>query len=76
MVEPNRLKLQTFNGTDTQLQSVTTWPTLTAIEFFKNKLTFQIQHSIFRTKVKEPYRKVTIEIADSNWIHLLAFKIW
>ena len=43
---------QTFNATDTMLQSVTTWPDIVWVDFFETKLKFQIQHSIFRTKVR------------------------
>ena len=43
--------MQSFNATDTVLQTVTTWPDISAVDFFESKLKFQIQHSIFRTKV-------------------------
>ena len=49
--------LQTFNYTDTVLQSVTTWPNIEKVDFFDTKLKFQIQHSIFRTKVIPPKHK-------------------
>ena len=42
---------QTFNETDTVLKNVDVWPTIDLVTFFESKLTFQIQHSIFRTKV-------------------------
>ena len=42
---------QTFNETDTVLKNVDVWPTIDLVSFFESKLTFQIQHSIFRTKV-------------------------
>ena len=44
---------QTFNATDTMLKNVDVWPTIKAVSFFESKLTFQIQHSIFRTKIRE-----------------------
>ena len=43
---------QTFNATDTVLKNVVNWPKITLVTFFETKLTFQIQHSIFRTKVR------------------------
>ena len=43
---------QTFNATDTVLRNVAIWPKITLVTFFESKLTFQIQHSIFRTKVR------------------------
>lgn len=45
--------LRTFNATDTVLKNVVIWPTITLVSFFESKLTFQIQHSIFRTKIRE-----------------------
>ena len=50
---------QTFNATDTVLQSVTTWPDIVWVDFFETKLKFQIQHSIFRTKVRIVPNKLT-----------------
>ena len=35
------------------LKNVDVWPTIKAVSFFESKLTFQIQHSIFRTKIRE-----------------------
>lgn len=49
---PNFVWFQTFNATDTVLKNVVIWPTITLVSFFESKLTFQIQHSIFRTKVR------------------------
>ena len=45
-------KIQTFNSTDTVLKNVDVWPSIKLVTFFESKLTFQIQHSIFRTKVR------------------------
>ena len=45
--------LQTFNFTDVILQTVNTWPDTGPEVYFESKLKFQIQHSIFRTKVHE-----------------------
>ncbi len=47
------MHFQTFNATDTVLKNVDVWPTIKAVSFFESKLTFQIQHSIFRTKIRE-----------------------
>ncbi len=47
------LSCQSFNATDTILQTVKTWPNLKNVDFFESKLKFQIQHSIFRTKVND-----------------------
>ncbi|XP_059089436.1 uncharacterized protein LOC131885421 [Tigriopus californicus] len=49
---------QTFNATDTVLQSVTTWPDIVWVDFFETKLKFQIQHSIFRTKIREGEKSI------------------
>ena len=49
----NASYFQTFNATDTMLKNVDVWPTIKAVSFFESKLTFQIQHSIFRTKIRE-----------------------
>lgn len=45
--------LNTFNATDTVLKNVDVWPSIRLVTFFESKLTFQIQHSIFRTKIRE-----------------------
>ena len=42
---------QVFNKTDNILTTIEEWPKLRNISFFKNKLNFQIQHSLFREKV-------------------------
>ena len=42
---------QVFNKTDNVLTSIEEWPELKNISFFKSKLNFQIQHSLFREKV-------------------------
>ena len=42
---------QVFNKTDNILTTIEEWPKLKNISFFKNKLNFQIQHSLFREKV-------------------------
>ena len=52
----NSLNLQTFNSTDVILQTVNTWPNTGPEVYFESKLKFQIQHSIFRTKVHEIVR--------------------
>ena len=46
--------LQTFNATDTLLQLINVWPNIQNVDFFESRLKFQIQHSIFRTKVIPP----------------------
>jgi len=35
------------------LKNVDVWPAIDLVSFFESKLTFQIQHSIFRTKIRE-----------------------
>ena len=43
----------TFNNTDEVLQNVKYWPKISGVSYFKTKLKFQIQHSLFRTKIQE-----------------------
>ena len=38
----------TFNETDQVLQNVKYWPNIATVGYFKTKLKFQIQHSLFR----------------------------
>ena len=38
----------TFNETDQVLQNVVYWPNIASVSYFKTKLKFQIQHSLFR----------------------------
>ena len=38
----------TFNETDHVLQNVAYWPKISNLPYFKSKLRFQIQHSLFR----------------------------
>ena len=40
--------VHTFNETDQVLQNVVYWPKISEVEYFKTKLKFQIQHSLFR----------------------------
>jgi hypothetical protein len=58
--------MQTFNATDTILQDVTTWPNNRWEGYFETKLKFQIQHSIFRTKVHEIVSGCTAVSLHSN----------
>ncbi len=50
--------LQTFQSTDNALTAVTKWPKIGNVDYFKTKLTFQIQHSIFRTKIREGEKSI------------------
>ena len=43
--------LQVFNRTDTTLSNIETWPVNNDTKF-ETRLGFQIQHSLFREKVK------------------------
>ena len=38
----------TFNETDQVLQNVKYWPNIATVGYFKTKLKFQFQHSLFR----------------------------
>ena len=40
--------VHTFNETDQVLQNVVYWPKISDVDYFKTKLKFQIQHSLFR----------------------------
>ena len=40
--------VHTFNETDQVLQTISYWPETSSVEYFRNKLKFQIQHSLFR----------------------------
>ena len=40
--------VHTFNETDQVLQNVVYWPKISEVDYFKTKLKFQIQHSLFR----------------------------
>ena len=40
--------VHTFNETDQVLQNVIYWPKISDVDYFKTKLKFQIQHSLFR----------------------------
>ena len=42
----------TFNETDQVLQNVVYWPKISKLAYFKSKLVFQIQHSLFRWGMK------------------------
>ncbi|XP_071742958.1 uncharacterized protein [Lepeophtheirus salmonis] len=42
----------TFDKTDTILQNIKNWPQIEWVNYFDTKLKFQIQHSIFRTKIR------------------------
>ena len=40
--------VHTSNETDQVLQTISYWPETSSVEYFRNKLKFQIQHSLFR----------------------------
>jgi len=72
-VEVKRFSLMnTFNATDTILQTVKTWPDLSEVSYFESKLKFQIQHSIFRTKIREGEKGI-FEVL--NWYNEIIFFI-
>ena len=43
----------TQNKTDNALQTIADWPTITDVAYLKDKLTFQIQHALFRAKIRD-----------------------
>ena len=53
----------TFNETDHVLQNVAYWPKISNLPYFKSKLRFQIQHSLFRNKIQEGEKRIS-EVLD------------
>ena len=43
----------TFNNTDNALQEVSFWPNLGRVGYLQSKLSLQIKHALFRTKIKD-----------------------
>lgn len=62
-----------FQQTDRALEEVPTWPDLTGTEetaVFKSKLKFQIQHEVFRVKVREgKFNEITSILAWYEFIN-------
>ena len=48
----------TFNNTDNALQEVSYWPSLGKVDYLQSKLSLQIKHALFRTKIKDGEKSI------------------
>ena len=50
--------IKAFNNTDTTLETIREWPKIAGTDIFKDKLKFQIKHSLFRNQIRDDKKSI------------------
>ena len=51
-------RIKAFNNTDTTLETIQEWPKIAGTDIFKDKLKFQIKHSLFRNQIRDDKKSI------------------